>query len=372
MIKWLVCCMVLIVSLQAKDEATKEFRVFPATSHYVGDYFAYGQNVEISGQVLGDVYVLGGQIVVDGWIEGDLLVLGGSVDLSGVVQGNVRMIGGQLLVSGEVKKSVSAVAGNVLILPCAIIGENAVVAAGNIDLGAHIGGEATIVASHARVACSIRESLYAYVGQIRLTSKSEIGGDLSYRSNSIAIVEDGARIRGEVYYSPSLVQGWIQGTWMQKLLVGSKVLASLMNFLYSFVVGLILIKLFPGNLETVLRHLNHHPWKALLFGCVLLVALPLVSLVLLMTILGVPFALTLIAANIIGFYTAKIYTIYWGAHFFAKKFKLHARKTLILSSGLVCYFLLTAIPFAGTLIAFLCMLFGVGAGVLAQTPHKTS
>lgn len=185
-------------------------------------------------------------------------------------------------------------------------------------------------------------------------------------------MEEGAKVDGHIEYTPSLVQGWLEGTWAQKLLVGSKFIASVMNFLYSFVVGLILIKLFPDNLNAAVFQLQRHPLKTLIAGCVLLIALPLASLVLLMTILGVPFALTLIAANIIGFYTAKIYTIYFGAHFLAVKCKLHARRVLVLFTGLVVYFCLTAIPVFGTLLAFAAMLLGVGAGVRAQgiTTHK--
>lgn len=137
----LLCFIFLVFSffLHAEEEL-KQVSVLPSGSVYQGDYFSCGQNIEISGKIVGDTYVLGGQITVDGVIDGDLLVCGGSVDLAGKVQGNVRMLGGQLLISGSVEKNVSAVAGNILVLPCAYIGEGFVAAAGNIDVGAQIGG----------------------------------------------------------------------------------------------------------------------------------------------------------------------------------------------------------------------------------------
>lgn len=353
--------------LHAEEVKEPLVHVIPQGSRYVGDYFAYGSNIEISGDILGDLYVMGGQVTIDGQVHGDLLVLGGSVDLPGTVAGNVRMVGGQLLVSGDVGKNVSAVAGNVQILPCSRIGAGFVCAAGSVDLAAHVGGEAHVVSSHLRVASSIEDNLYAYVGKLRLTSKALIGGNLFYRSNSIAVLEEGSQVDGEITYSPSIVQGWIEGTWIQKLLSTSKILGSLMNFLYSFVVGWILIQVFPKNLEGALYQIQHKPWRVFSVGVLLLIALPLASLVLLITILGVPFALTLIAANIIGFYTAKIYTILFVAHYLCKKFKISLHKMVKLFTGLVVYFLFTAIPFVGMCIAFVSMLVGVGAGVLAST-----
>ena len=84
-----------------------------------------------------------------------------------------------------------------------------------------------------------------------------------------------------------------------------------MNFIYTMVVGIVLIRMFPKNLENALSSLKEQPLKSFAYGVMVLVLLPLVALVLLMTIIGVPFALALIAANILSFYTAKVYCIFW-------------------------------------------------------------
>ncbi len=202
---------------------------------------------------------------------------------------------------------------------------------------------------------------------MRITSRAVIDGDLDYRSSTPAWIEQGAVIKGAITHHPSFVHELVKGTWIQGLLVGSKVLAILMNFLYTFVIGVILIKMFPKNLEAALQALKVHPFKSLSYGLMLLILLPLASLILLMTILGVPFALTLMAANVIGFYTAKVYSIFAASNWLFGKVGLKYNRLPSFFCGTLLYFALAAIPVFGTVVAFAAMLFGLGAGVLAQT-----
>ena len=231
---------------------------------------------------------------------------------------------------------------------------------------AHVGTEATIVSSNLRVSSEIANGLQGYVGHMRITSYANIGGNVDYRSNTPAWIDQGAVIKGDLIHHPSFVHKLVKGTWIQKFLVGSKVVGLMMNFFYTLVIGAILIKLFPRNLEAALISLRDTPWKALGSGIVLLVLLPLVSLILLMTILGIPFAVTLIALNILSLYTAKIFSIFWASNRLFGRF-LRPNHMPILTLGLLFYFSLTLIPIFGTILALATMLFGLGAGVLAQT-----
>ncbi|MBI3236794.1 MAG: hypothetical protein HYZ48_03725 [Chlamydiales bacterium] len=288
------------------------------------------------------------------------------MDVSGVVSGNIRVLGGQVLVSGNIGNNVTAVAGNVQLLSSATVGNNVVIIAGNIDLASKVGSDATLVASNLRISSYIAHHAQAYAGQIRITSKAYLGEGIDYRSSAFAQIDPGAQIKGPVIHYPSLVHQLVQGTWIQSLLVGGKVVALLMNFVYTLVVGIILIKMFPKNLEGTLHVLKSRPWKAFSWGLMLLILLPLASLILLMTILGVPFALTLIAANIIGFYTAKIYSVFWISNWMFTKMKFRSNRFPVLTLGLIFYFILVSIPFLGIVLSFSAMLFGLGAAVLFQ------
>ncbi len=352
-------------AIAAEKIDAEDVIILPLGQTHHGDYFAWGKSIEISGTVEGDLYVFAEQIIVDGVVRGDVLACGGSIDISGDVAHNVRALAGQVLINGHVGSNITAVAGNFQIQPSAVVGGSVVVIAGNADLAAKIGCEVTAISSNLRISSIVSKGLKAYVGHMRITSRARIGGDVDYRSNASAWIDPGALIEGELIHHPSFVHELLKGTWIQKVLFGSKVLGLIMNFFYTFVVGVILLKLFPKNAHAALFSLREKPLKAFCYGSVLLIALPLVSIILLMTILGIPFAITLIAANIISLYTAKIYTILWASNWALGRY-LKPNRLPLLFLGLLAYFCLSLIPVFGTLLAVLAMLFGLGAGVMAQ------
>ena len=97
---------------------------------------------------------------------------------------------------------------------------------------------------------------------------------------------------------------------------------------------------------------------------------PLVVLALLITIVGVPFALTLLAINVISLYTAKILSILWiSKHLFYRlDFRKHIR--LYFAFGLIVYFLLTLIPYFGTALSLAALLMGLGGLILGKSLVK--
>lgn len=371
---WILSCALFFAQSTLFAEEPKEENsgiiTLPAGKVVLGDYFAAGDNVEISGIVKGDVYVFANQVFVDGQIFGDVIVAAASVDISGDVAGNIRVLAGQTTISGNVGRNATVIAGNAQFISSAKILGNLVTVAGNMDLASPVDSYATIIASNLRVSSSIKNDLLASVGQMRITSRAQIGGNVDYRSNHPAIIDPDAKVGGKITQLPSFVHDIFKGHFLHKLLVGSKVAALLMNFFYTFCIGLILIKIFPKNLESALDVLKTQPWKALSFGLMLLILLPLASLILLMTILGVPFALTLIALNVIGFYTAKVFSIMWASEILFKKMGAKLKSVWILLFGLVIYFALVSIPFFGIALALVAMLFGLGAGVLGGARRK--
>ncbi len=369
----LVLCFLMFCASGFADPSAvgRDIVILPADQTVHGNYYALGDSVEISGTVTGDVYVLGGQVFIDGHVQGDVLALGASVEISGTVGNNIRVLGGQVTLSGDVEKNITVLTGNFQVMPSADLKGNLVCIAGNADIASSVAEDVTVFASNLRVSNELHKNLEAYVGQFRLTSKAVIDGDVTYGSNTVAMLDPAAKILGQVTYESSYFSRFFEGSWIKGLLFGSKVATLLMNFFYSLITGLILIRLFPKTVDCALQALKAEHWKAFIYGLVLLVLLPLASLILLMTILGAPFALTLIAFNIIGFYTAKIFTILWSSDAVFRKFKLKPSRSLTLCLGLVVYFLLTSIPIFGTVVALVTMLFGVGAAVIGRTLTPT-
>ena len=212
------------------------------------------------------------------------------------------------------------------------------------------------------------------MGQLRVTSKVAIGGALEYWSNKNALIDPNAQIKGGVVHHPSFFYDLFHSKLLKGLRIGSKLAALMMNFFYSFIIGLIMIRYFPQRVEQTIQTLKQKPAQSLVAGIVLLFLLPIIMLMLIITILGVPFALTLLSLTVVGFYTAKILSILWMSTHIFRKFEYKKHKRLYFAFGLIVYFIVTLIPYVGTIITVAALLFGIGGaalGKIEKTPKKS-
>ncbi|QVL58089.1 MAG: polymer-forming cytoskeletal protein [Simkaniaceae bacterium] len=348
-----------------------EIIVLPSNAVVDNDYFANGRTVEISGTVNGDVYVLGGQIFIDGIVNGDVLVAGGSVEISGKVTKNIRLIAGQALISGQVGGNITSVTGTIELSPSSSIGRNAVIVSGNTDLESKVGNNVRLYASSVRISDGIQGKVIAYVGHLRLTSKANIGGSLEYWSNKNALVDPNAKIKEGIIHHPSFFYDFFHSKLLKGLKIGSKLAALLMNFFYSFIIGLVMLRYFPRRVERTIETLNSKPAQSLVAGIVLLFLLPVTMLVLLITILGAPFALALLSLTVIGLYTAKVFSVLWLSTNIFRKLEFKKHRRLYFSFGLIVYFILTTIPYLGTIVTIAALLFGIGGAALGRMDNET-
>lgn len=353
------------------EEHGEDIIVLPSTAVVDNDYFANGRTVEISGRVNGDVYVLGGQVFIDGVIDGDLLVAGGSVEVSGTVTKNVRLLAGQALITGNIGQNITAVTATIELSPSSSVGRNVVIVSGNTDLEAKVAKNVRLYSSSVRISDGIRGKVIAYVGHLRLTSKVVIGGALEYWSNKTALVDPNAKVHGGIVHHPSFFYDLFHSKILQGLKIGSKLAALLMNFFYSFIIGLVMLRYFPQRIDRTIETLNKKPAQSLVAGIVLLFLLPITMLALLITILGVPFALALLSLTVVGLYTAKILAILWMSTHIFRKFEFKKHRKLYFSFGLIAYFILTLIPYVGTAFTIAALLFGLGGAALGKIEKET-
>ena len=259
------------------------------------DYFSYGRSIEISGTVNGDVYLLGGQVLIDGQVNGSVFVAAGSVEITGRVAHDLHLIGGQSKIEGEVGRNILAMAAAIEIAKEAHIGNNSILLSGNVDLDGDIKNNARIYASNLRISERVEGDVTAYVGQMRIAQSAYVGGKVEYWSNKSALIDPQATILNGAHHHPPFFHSFFEGKIFQGIKLGSKLATRVMNFLYTFIIGLILIRYFHHRIARTITTLNKKPFRSILAGVIMLFLLPLLSLILLVTILGVPFALTILS-----------------------------------------------------------------------------
>jgi len=340
--------------------------VLPKGEVFSGDYFACRESIEIEGTVEGDAYLVGTQIIIDGTIRGDLIALGGSVEVLGKVQGSVKVLAGQVLISGSIGKNSLIAAADAQFMQGAHLAGNLTLLSGHADVESMVEGNVSALSSSLRLAGMLEKNVKVYVGSLRVASKTRIGENLTYRSHETAFIDPQAQIQGSILYEPSLFKEFLDLPLLRGVIIGSKVAAFLMNFFYTFVIGVLLIRMFPKRLSKALYALRLHPAISFFYGLVLLILIPLASILLLITVIGAPFALTLIALNILSLYTMKVFFILGCTNLVFSKigWKQSTLKALIL--GQLVYSLVTLIPGIGLFVSFCATLLGLGAAASSE------
>ena len=326
-----------------------------------GDYFAFGESVEISGTVNGDLYASGGQVVIDGTVNGDVLVAGGRVSLSGSISQDVRAAGGNVTITGNLGRNLTVAGGNVELAPSAVVRGGLVAAGGSVDLSAPVGGAAKAAAGTLIVANRVGGNVDAAVGTLRIASRADIQGDVNYWSGREASVSEGARIRGKIVRNvppekprlfPAVFFAWL-------------VFVSI-NFVSTLILGLLSVRFLPRFHQSVVTTLKEMPWASLGIGFVAAVVLPVVCGLLFATVVAIPVALILLAAFFILLYWARIFAIARIGEFILVRLRPASSRASAFILGLFGYYLLAVIPFIGWLVVPLVILFGLGAELIAR------
>jgi cytoskeletal protein CcmA (bactofilin family) len=354
----------------AQDEhsnvAERAVVTLPAGAVVDQDYFAYGERVEISGTVNGDVYVAGGQILVDGTVNGDLLAAGGAVTMSGTVSQDARIAGGQIAVNGAIGRNLTVAGGNVEVSDPAVIGRGLVAAGGRVRVAAPVERDAKVAAGSVTVSNAVKGNLHAATGDLRLTSKAAIAGDLTYWSQADASIDRGANVAGVITHKTLPEYRGPKPGALLGALAGFIVLAKLVSLVSTLVLGLLFLYLLPRYTGSTVSILRTRPWASLGIGFIALAVTPAAAGVLLLTVLGAPLALLLMALYLAALYVARVFVIVWaGSAVFAWTGK-QVRPVWALVIGVVIYGILTVVPFFGWVIALLVTMFGLGAALLAD------
>jgi uncharacterized membrane protein len=131
----------------------------------------------------------------------------------------------------------------------------------------------------------------------------------------------------------------------------------------------VFILLFPNATKAAQQEVGTSPWKSLGLGAAMLFTLPPIAILLMITVIGIPLALALLALYpvllLIGYLTTALY-IGDRAATALKKDTTNATWTRIgfAALALLALGLVRLIPFVGGLALFAALLFGMGAWML--------
>ena len=302
------------------------------------DYFAAGSSVEIDGTVNGDVYVAGGQIIINGIVNGDVLAAGGSITVDGTVNGNVRAAGGSVVVDGHVTKNVSVAGGNVQLAHHAVIDGSVAAASGNLQDSSTTAGDVN-----------------AAVGQLTVGSDAHIGGTVVYWSNRTATIANGSVAGSVTHHTPQMKHA---ASWS----FAGALFMALYWLVAAYILATLLYVWLPRHSQAVTKTVRERPWQSLGWGVAAVIAIPIVGIVLMITVIGIPLALSLWALYAIAALLAPVWIIMTLRELLSARMA-DVNTFLMLLLAAVIYTLITLIPIVGGLFIVITGLMGLGASL---------
>jgi cytoskeletal protein CcmA (bactofilin family) len=321
------------------------------------DLYIGAGTATINGTVNGDLIVAGGAVNVNGRVAGSVLAAGGNLNLNGQVDGSVRVAGGQAQISGRIGRDLVWTGGMLSVGQEATIAGEMVGGGGSASMAGTItkgirGGFANLAIS-GRVGGDVDIE----VDQLTITSTATIAGQVIYRSDTPARIDPGAKVTGPVTQRPATQHqererpGFNFGFW-------------LLGLLMALLAGALFILAFPVLAVALAATNRRWPLPTLGWGAVILFGAPIVAVLLLITVIGIPLSLALVALYIAALWFAQIpVALFIGTWIITRFRPVVGRGALILALllGLVILSILTAIPFLGTIVGFFIIVFGIGA-----------
>lgn len=323
------------------------------------DRFAAGSSVTIDRPVAGDLFAAGGAIDVDQAVGGDTVIAGGTIRVGGSVGQDLYLAGGRLNVAAPVTRNARIAGGNVQIGPKARIAGNVSVAGGDIRIEGPIGGYLQVGAGHVYLNSTVEGDVRVGAGSVELGPNARVAGRLRYASRKELEKSPQAQVQGGIERMPLPQRGRKAGEHA----------GSAFHWIWSvglIVLAAVLTALFPNlGLGTAAAVRTRWPWS-LLVGFIALVCIPAGIVIAMVTVVGIPLALTALALYlallILGYAASGIAA---GLAVLQRWQPARASQGLVrvlfAALGMLVVVLLASIPWVGGLVVFVAMLFGVGA-----------
>lgn len=364
--------------------------LIPAGETLQGSQFLLAPRVNIEGAVDGDVFAIGQDVNVTGEIKGSLFVLSTTAQIDGNLEGDLFAANTRLVLGAgsTIGRSAYILAGLVNMLPGSQIGRDLYL----IALGGELSGS---VGRYQRAHLGFLEILVLLIGdngllrpllppgfQLPLTSV----GDLVARpAGGLRVLTAGAGSILPALASHLLLTPQLQTPGVDSAAVSAWLVAVARSFAPLFLIGLLLLWLFPRFLQGSTESLRIRPWASLGFGIlVFFVGIGAATLAFaLVAALGMFFATTQywdlamitwgaglggLSAGLALFslaiaYLSKIVVAYLFGSLLLSRMPVTTwgRRIWILLLGVVIVVLLLSIPILGWVLSVLGTMFGLGA-----------
>lgn len=364
----LLLVLAAFISVPAIVFAQGEQTVFvPADQVIEGNYLKAANSLVIEGTIHGDVMVAGNTIEINGPVAGDVFAVGNSIKIRGPVSGSVRVAGSTVEIQGAVSRNVLAAGSTVEITNEASVGWDVYVAGAAVKLQGPVKGNAWISGASVLFNDQIQKNANVVLdseGFLTLLPEAAINGSLTYHADnqSQLSISEGAIVKGETKLQTEIssVANKVGGTF--SALYGFIMLISFFSLL---VIGVVIVSLVPKVVLMIEEKMMSKPAQMMGWGFVWLIIVPVIAILLMVTLIGIPLALMILVLYLITLYLSQVFAAFTIGMFVFNKVsreeKYSGNLLWPMVAGLIIYIFLVSIPFVGWLIKLIMVIWSIGA-----------
>lgn len=368
----LIACFVMLVPFAASAYSVKngDSVYVPKEEIIEGNLYAVGSSLVIDGKITGDVICAGQSININGDVAGDVICAGQSININGKIGGNLRVAGNTINFNGQVERNGIIIGAMGITSASSTIGWDLLILGNIFELNGNVGRDLYGSGGKINLAGQIGKNVNLDFGvsntndkPLTITNTAKINGQLKYKSEKDAAIDSNAVITGETIHNLPDVKdkksklenlNW----WWGKLI----------SIFSALVIGLVLISFWREQIIRITDLMKEKMGASLGWGILILLLTPIIAIILLITIIGIPLSFISIALWLIAMYVSKILVGILIGRSFLNSYWVKQKDSLILAMivGIIITYIILAIPFIGWTLSLLATLWGLGGIVLAS------
>jgi len=323
-----------------------------------GNLYVLGKNISINGTVLGDIICAGQNIDIQAKVEGDIICAGQSLKINGDIEGDLRIIGNNINIGSWVEKNATIFGSSIIVNPTTNIEKDLFIFGELLDFHGKLDGDLHGAANKAKIQGEINKNIIIKTHNLEINSEALIGENINYTSNQEIKIDENAIVIGEIKQNLPPKKDINYKDEIYKI----KIFGFIISIFSYLVIGLIIITLFKNQILQINKKIEDNTLSAIVWGFTLTFITPVIIILLIMTIIGIPLSLILLALWLIGVYVSKIFfSIFLGIFILNKTYpkkKINLPLSLIL--GIFILKIIVSIKIIGVIFYFVSTLWMIG------------
>jgi hypothetical protein len=377
---WLV--LPLFFPVQAQTPETKpaptDIARMGSASPPSRNIYVAGGNVRPAELVKGDLYAAGGRVTIEHPVQGDATLAGGAVTVRAPIGEDLRAAGGDVTVESTVGGELYASGGSITLRNTAVVAQAVTLYAGHVSIEGKLHGPLKVYAQKIVLNGEVARDVELNAEQIDLGPLAKLGGALRYSSNALFKTEEGVTIGGAVTRGDAMngrPDMHRDREWHGQMMGGGSgwagtIAGSVASFVALLAAAALFLFVFTGFSRRASSRMLAAPWPALGAGVAVLLGTPLLAMLLLITLIGIPLGMVLMMLFPLMLLMGWVVGVFGIAQRVQRAIQKEASSES--TAAMIGFFALTlllvlllgSVPFIGGVVLTAIMLLGSGACAL--------